>query len=45
MRNVGFDGYGEMGEKMAGHVIKAGAFEVWTFHVREGSRAGQPWTG
>jgi len=32
---VGFVGCGEMGEPMAGHVLKKGKFEVWVFDVRK----------
>jgi 3-hydroxyisobutyrate dehydrogenase-like beta-hydroxyacid dehydrogenase len=35
MMKVGFVGCGEMGEKMAGHVLKAGKFEVWVFDIRK----------
>ena len=32
---VGFVGCGEMGEPMAGHVLKSGKFEVWVFDIRK----------
>lgn len=32
---VGFVGCGEMGEPMAGHVLKTGRFEVWVFDIRK----------
>ena len=32
---VGFVGCGEMGEPMAGHVLKKGKFEVWVFDIRK----------
>ena len=31
MMKVGFVGCGEMGEPMAGHVLKSGKFEVWIY--------------
>jgi 3-hydroxyisobutyrate dehydrogenase-like beta-hydroxyacid dehydrogenase len=34
MMKVGFVGCGEMGEPMAGHVLKKGKFEVWVFDIR-----------
>jgi 3-hydroxyisobutyrate dehydrogenase len=35
MMKVGFVGCGEMGEPMAGHVLKSGKFEVQIFDIRE----------
>ena len=35
MMKVGFVGCGEMGEPMAGHVIKSGKFEVFVYDIRE----------
>src|SRR5712671_1835793 len=35
MMKVGFVGCGEMGEPMAGHVLKSGKFEVEIYDVRE----------
>jgi 3-hydroxyisobutyrate dehydrogenase-like beta-hydroxyacid dehydrogenase len=35
MMKVGFVGCGEMGEPMAGHVLKTGKFEVWVFDIRK----------
>ena len=35
MTKVGFVGCGEMGEPMAGHVLKRGKFEVWVFDIRK----------
>jgi 3-hydroxyisobutyrate dehydrogenase len=37
MMKVGFVGCGEMGEPMAGHVLKSGKFEVWVFDIRKAS--------
>jgi 3-hydroxyisobutyrate dehydrogenase len=34
MMKVGFVGCGEMGEPMAGHVLKTKKFEVWVYDVR-----------
>ena len=34
MMKVGFVGCGEMGEPMAGHVLKSGKFEVWIYDIR-----------
>jgi 3-hydroxyisobutyrate dehydrogenase-like beta-hydroxyacid dehydrogenase len=34
MMKVGFVGCGEMGEPMAGHVLKSGNYEVWIFDIR-----------
>lgn len=34
MMKVGFVGCGEMGEPMAGHVLKSRKFEVWVFDIR-----------
>ena len=34
MMKVGFVGCGEMGEPMAGHVLKTGKFEVWIYDIR-----------
>ena len=35
MMKVGFVGCGEMGEPMAGHVMKSGRFEVAVFDIRQ----------
>ena len=35
MMKVGFVGCGEMGEPMAGHVLKSGKFEVEIYDIRE----------
>jgi 3-hydroxyisobutyrate dehydrogenase len=35
MMKVGFVGCGEMGERMAGHVLKTGKFDVWVFDIRQ----------
>ena len=34
MLKVGFVGCGEMGEPMAGHVLKTKKFEVWVYDIR-----------
>ncbi len=34
MMKVGFVGCGEMGEPMAGHVLKSKTFEVWIYDIR-----------
>jgi 3-hydroxyisobutyrate dehydrogenase len=34
MMKVGFVGCGEMGEPMAGHVLKSKKFEVWVYDIR-----------
>src|SRR6185295_4423767 len=34
MMKVGFVGCGEMGEPMAGHVLKTKKFEVWIYDIR-----------
>src|SRR4051812_39627264 len=37
---VGFVGCGEMGEPMAGHVLKTGKFEVFVFDIRKAATKG-----